>query len=412
MSPIGNIIPRFQRSSGREAAEPPPDLTPAQIDELSRALKIMAEMQDPAAVMSTVQDRSVSLIQSFVAEEGGRPLLEAPGNAREARFDEHDIHWYEFWKYAGKFQRYPWVENLVSPTELPDPARVALFGDWGTALYGAEPISTKIASAKPGYEVVFHLGDTYYSGTSKEIAERLLKDWPNVPNAINRSLNGNHEMYSGGEGYFRQVVLGFGQSASYFALQNKHWLLAGLDTSYNEHDLHGDQADWLQKLVDQSGDRKLVLFSHHQPFTLFPSSNPLERGNGMVLDKLAKLLKERRITAWYWGHEHRCLLYEPHDSWGFHGRCVGHGGFPEFRKSKDFDWEPPPQPTFKKIFGRLFVPNARVLDGPNECIPGHEKEYLPHGYMTLRFDGPELFETVHDAISDKPLWHQPLIGGM
>jgi hypothetical protein len=53
-----------------------------------------------------------------------------------------------------------------------------------------------------------------------------------------------------------------------------------------------------------------------------------------------------------------------------------------------------------------------VLDGPNECIPGHENEYLPHGYMTLRFDGPELFETVHDAISDKPLWHQPLIGGM
>ncbi len=152
MSPIGARIPRDQPAPGREAAALPPELTPGHIDELSRALKIMAETQDPAAVRSSAQDRTVSLIQSFVAEEGGRSLLEAPGNAREARFDEHDIHWREFWKYAGKLRRYPWVENLVSPTELPDPARLALFGDWGTALYGAKPISAAIASAKPAYD--------------------------------------------------------------------------------------------------------------------------------------------------------------------------------------------------------------------------------------------------------------------
>jgi hypothetical protein len=31
----------------------------------------------------------------------------------------------------------------------------------------------------------------------------------------------------------------FGQTSSYFALRNDHWILVGLKTSYDDHDLHG-----------------------------------------------------------------------------------------------------------------------------------------------------------------------------
>ena len=58
-----------------------------------------------------------------------------------------------------------------------------------------------------------HLGDVYYSGTEKEVEERFLKVWPTEAATINRALNGNHEMYSGGFGYFKLILPAFGQAA-------------------------------------------------------------------------------------------------------------------------------------------------------------------------------------------------------
>jgi hypothetical protein len=52
------------------------------------------------------------------------------------------------------------------------------------------------------------------------------------------------------------------------------------------------------------------------------------------------------------------------------------------------------------------VPFGRVLDGGNPFIKDHEKEYGPHGYMTLEFDEDELFEIVHDADGTR-VWAQP-----
>ena len=57
---------------------------------------------------------------------------------------------------------------------------------------------------------------------------------------MNRALNGNHEMYSGGFGYFKLILPAFEQDSSYFALQNEHWLLVGLDTAYVDHDMDND----------------------------------------------------------------------------------------------------------------------------------------------------------------------------
>ena len=174
-------------------------------------------------------------------------------------------------------------------------------------------------------DVVFHVGDTYYSGEANEIHSRLVSDWPKRPaGTLKRSLNGNHEMYSRGGGYFQALRDFFQQPASCFAMQNANWILVGLDTAYVDFDLDEKQVAWLTGIVNAAGTRKLILFSHHQPFSQLDDQGP------KLQVALADLLKQQRIHAWYWGHEHRLVIYDPHPLWGFKGRCIGHGGFPGF----------------------------------------------------------------------------------
>jgi len=45
------------------------------------------------------------------------------------------------------------------------------------------------------------------------------------------------------------------------------------------------------------------------------------------------LTQVKAITAWYWGHEHDCIIYDRHPETGMLGRCIGHGGIPAPRKS-------------------------------------------------------------------------------
>lgn len=195
-------------------------------------------------------------------------------------------------------------------------------------------------------------------------------------------------MYAGGHGYFTRALPRFGQKASYFAFQNRDWLLVALDSAYKENDLYGEQVSWLENLISLAGERKLILFSHHQPYSLF------ERQGLKLVKKLSRLLASKRIFAWYWGHEHRCVLFDRHPSWGLHGRCVGHGGFPYFRKQPE---RPLESAVWKRIPPQNLVPGGLLLDGQNVYIPGHESEYGPNGYMILEFSGKDLFESVHDA---------------
>ncbi|MGE0451626.1 MAG: hypothetical protein AB7Q29_18780, partial [Vicinamibacterales bacterium] len=161
-----------------------------------------------------------------------------------------------------------------------------------------------------------------------------------------------------------------------------------LDTAYEDHDLAQDQAAWLQRLIDGAGSRKVVLVSHHQPFSLQDSQGP------KLVAKLGNLLGRRRIFAWYWGHEHRCVLYDPHPAWGVLGRCVGHGGYPYFRDR--LEALPVVDGTWRRMEGKNLVPGALVLDAPNKYVAGEEEKYGANGYVTLEFDGPGLQEIVHD----------------
>jgi Calcineurin-like phosphoesterase len=390
-----NAAPR-----GTDARQP----TTEELADLVRALQILEAAQGRAGIMATAPDELVANLQTFmttVMAPAENRLKESNNATLEAKFDSHDILGWagSFFTWWRKVKPFEW-KTPGAPETFPSKGRIALFGDWGTGLYGA-PVCAKSIEKAGKYDLVLHLGDVYYSGTKDEITERFVSLWPKVSGAKNRGLNGNHEMYTGGTAYFDTIQKEFGQTSSYFALQNDHWILACLDTAYKDHDLHGDQAKWLEGLAAGAPNKRLVLFSHHQPFSLLDNQGP------NLVKKLASLFDTKRIYAWYWGHEHHCILYKPHKLYGLRGRCVGHGGFPYFRERKLFGATPPKTPEWKTLESKNLVPSARILDGENQYIDDQPSDYGPNGYMTLEFDGADLFEIVHMPDGTE-VWNQPI----
>ncbi len=247
--------------------------------------------------------------------------------------------------------------------QMDDKVTIALVGDWGTGNDQALAVRDQIVASNPDY--IIHLGDVYYAGEEGEVQSRFLNDFPRPANLKRRfGLNGNHEMYSGGHGYFERVLPAFDQPASYFSLSNQNWRLIGLDTGYVDADLNQPQMDWLAAQVADNSV-KTILMTHHQPFSVF------ENVSDALATKLDPFLAAGKIYAWFWGHEHKCIVYDPSAQFGnVLGRCIGHGGLPSSI--------PPIEFTRPDIPVR-FV-NRRPLDA-NEGM---------HGFALLIVNGPNL----------------------
>ena len=207
-----------------------------------------------------------------------------------------------------------------------------IVGDWGTGLPRARDVATHmqeaIDSALAGHRQVhvLHLGDVYYSGLETEDQRRFLDLWPVTREQADAgvtswSLNGNHDMYSGGFGYFG-TLLGDprfkgqrspdGKPTSFFRMRSPSWDFIGIDTSWDTDVTSAGQVAVLQDPqgtyvadVAAGSSRKLVLFSHHQLVSVYDKSDL-----GRTLPaKLAQVLNGNRVTAWWWGHEHRAITY-------------------------------------------------------------------------------------------------------
>ena len=371
------------------------------LSSFNRALNALKAAEKHHDVLTTTGDPIASLLQSSLvdyAQKEGKLMMLSSGLQR-VQFDEHDL---AKWLKTGVLtlynilvkRKHEWLKAPATPELFNNNTRLALSGDSGTALYGAPVMFNSIKNDAKGYQLQVTLGDVYYSGTKREVQSRLLDLWPDNANSTSRALNANHEMYSRGYGYFDLILPKFNQKASYFAHQNDNWIVVGLDSAYRnlfKGSLTDDQVDWLHNIVDNAGDRKIILFSHHQPFSLFDT--PAEK----VVRQLNEFLRAKKIFAWYWGHEHRCIIYKQHPEWGVYGRCVGHGGFPYFRDRLD---DHPidsnfPNATWRKLQAQERTPGGIILDGPNPYVRGHVHKYGSQGYMTLEFDGPRLNEIVH-----------------
>jgi Calcineurin-like phosphoesterase len=382
------------RADGLEAAGEP--VTDEEVATFLRELPVALQQLQAGRpdVILVPDDRFCSLLQSFLAENSMKiGKVDAVADGLEAKFDEHDVLGWagSLITWVRKLKPHKWQIPPSAPDAVPDTMRVGLLGDWGSGLYGAPVCVDSIKKDAKGYNVLIHLGDVYYSGTRAEVTDRFLGLWPSVA-AVNRACNSNHEMYTGGYAYFGLTLKQFGQPSSCFALQNANWLLVGLDSAYEEASLANNQVAWLTRLIENAGDRRVILFTHHQ---LFSWADPVK---DTLVRQLETLLTNRRLFAWYWGHEHRCVVYDPHSAWGIRGRCIGHSGYPYFRDSfleGTVSARGVQDTTWRKVDGRKGVPGASVLDGPNPYVANHALEYGPHGYMTLEFNGDRLNEIIH-----------------
>lgn len=242
--------------------------------------------------------------------------------------------------YRALHHRVPFPDTPPEPIEIDDDARILVVGDWGSALPRAQRVADRMAEELKArredrrQRVVVHLGDVYYSGWEREYRERFLNEWPVDPgeDVMSFTLNGNHDMYCGGEGYFgaclRDPRFARQGGSSVFALRSPSWQLLALDSSYEDAALYGDQVRWVRERLDDAEGRKTLLMTHHNPFSAY------EEGAPALLAAIQPLLDEGRIGAWLWGHEHRCLVYKPFRGLPF-GSCIGHGGIPEYLVARE-----------------------------------------------------------------------------
>jgi Calcineurin-like phosphoesterase len=313
----------------------------------------------------------VSMVQSYVEQALGDAGVPDPDEqtslwSRIVRIVEHvlrispgsftpeDPDWYVFIA-KGVLERLaegnaPFNQAPAEYDDMTEDARLVIVGDWGTGLPRARDVATRMreaidtALASNRQVHVLHLGDVYYSGLETEDQRRFLDLWPVSQEQADAgvtswSLNGNHDMYSGGFGYFGILLQDprfrgqrspDGRPTSFFRLRSPFWDFVGLDTAWDTDVTSAGQVGVLQDpqgryVADVAAGslRKLVLFSHHQLVSVYDKS---DLGSALPAE-LAPVLDRNRVTAWWWGHEHRAITYEAVGGVSY-PRCLGNGGVP------------------------------------------------------------------------------------
>lgn len=274
--------------------------------------------------------------------------------------------------------RAPFVDRPAGPIPVAGDARIVLVGDWGSGIPRARAVAEQIRKelddglAARREQHVVHLGDVYYTGGEQEYNERFLPYWPvrDGEDIGSYTLNGNHDMYQGGHHYYDAGLadprFARQEGTSWFSLKSPHWQFLALDTSYDDKSLHGGQLDWIRAQLEDNPDHKTALLSHHQLFSAY------EEVTGGVIDQIQPVLDSGRVDAWFWAHEHRCLVYNDHRGVRF-SSCVGHGGIPEYLIAKEGD--PLPDPL---------AYDYRLTHGSGL------EPFNTFGFAVVELDGPEM----------------------
>jgi hypothetical protein len=256
--------------------------------------------------------------------------------------------------------------------------RIAVVGDAG---YRGVPqdnvlFMIKAAHQRESFDLLIHLGDTYFAGSEAEIVRHLLAPFGEVDVRL-VALCGNHDLYHGPAGY-TAALKSIKQLGRFLMIETPHWRIAGLDTALGSAGQFGDdgslddvQLQWLDGHLLSESPKKLVLMSHH--FIVSGWEPPAKT--------LLMQLKERvrgRVFAWYWGHEHRCVTYDPDDG-GFYGACIGNGAFLE-------KWSAPR----RDCTAPTWYASHRC-----SCIKPKGSDYWPHGFLELELGPHGIKEIYH-----------------
>ncbi|HEY4158176.1 MAG TPA: metallophosphoesterase [Polyangiaceae bacterium] len=293
------------------------------------------------AALEHVDDYELSLVLSAI-HAPKQPTELGPLFGRDLpgfhQYEELDPAWIaSLWNRVTSdkvpFPQWQVATDLVYP--IPEAARIAIAGDWGTGNDSSRQIAAEMQKLAPDYTI--HLGDVYYSGTEAEERARFTDLWPAGARGA-FTLNSNHEMYSGGRGYFGVALTDskfrMQRGFSHFALTNNSWLIIGLDSAYGSSGMYANgvlndpQISWLRALMKSGvarsaqGPKKIMLLTHHQPLELDGSQTSL-------LAQVRSALGQGP-QRWYWGHVHTVAAFKPISIAGteLRGRLVGHGGIP------------------------------------------------------------------------------------
>lgn len=317
----------------------------------------------PTGCVSTEEECAHTALLLAKAKVEGRPAQEIQQLEDALRFSTCDPLWAEaVTEYVDFFElgkgKVPYrpakAPDDPAPLPMNENATVALIADWGTGTVDARALLEKVAAHEP--DVLIHLGDVYYSGTTSENMRYFLSVVNEVfGRGADRplpvfNLTGNHDMYSGGVGYYDTLDRtnvpplappGQRQTNSFFCLRSSGWQLLGMDTSLHDDDvfdvatsmtyLEDSELAWHKQKIATAGGRRTVLLSHHQLFSAFSAVGPEDNGdrsmNTLLHSQLADVLGQ--VDAWFWGHEHNLEIYGPYAGLG-KGRCIGCSAVPVF----------------------------------------------------------------------------------
>jgi hypothetical protein len=285
----------------------------------------------------------------------------------------------------------PYHTNMNPVFDLGLKSNIAIVGDWGTGDEVAINLLQQVTSLNP--EVLIHLGDVYYAGTQREEEANFLDVCSHVlgNDVLLLSLCGNHDMYSGGNGYY-WLVDHIGQHASYFCLQNDAWQFLAMDTGHNDNDprtIGGNmtslitvdgwsEADWHLEKIQQRGKRRTVLLSHHQLFSPFGAVGNVGAQqyayNPRLFANFQSVLS--KIDWWFWGHEHTLAVFDPYMGLK-RGRCVGASAVPVFTDQ----WK------YANADGLKTYQNAPLPTwSPNAVLGDNGTDYA-HGFAIMTLKG-------------------------
>lgn len=346
----------------------------------------------------------------------------------ESKYGQLDPDWLEaFVSYVLTYALGLFAPFAQNPTPVPlqgassSQVTIALVGDWGTGNYTggiAASVMKAIVTPKPGYttpDYIIHLGDVYYAGTSSEETNNLVKMWPAAYSGKSFTLNSNHEMYSGGRGYFGALankIFSLQNKKSYFALQYGNpkqsggpWTIIGLDSGYWSTSpgialgsIQGKsgsgataQPQFLQKLVKGGlSAQNTIVLTHHNPLDTY-GGYWLTDALGNNLWAQVKTAMSGPPKAWYWGHIHNGIVYpnptKPGDS--VYGRCVGHGALP-----------------FGNAWQLAATPSNQVTAYANVARPG--SKLMMNGFLLLTITQTgQVTETFYQQDGTQPTWVHP-----
>ena len=342
------------------------------ISNLQSALETYFETQQPDALIEAPfveNDRrrgeSGPPATAELSLNGYEPRRDEDGRRVFEKFSVTDPGWVSsalamgirLFKHKHKF-----VDRPATPVTIADHTRIIVVGDWGSGIPRAQKVAREMrkvieeGKAKGLQQHVIHLGDVYYSGWEGEVKKRFLEYWPvrgdEKYEISSWCLNANHDMYSGGHAYYDELLadqrFARHEGSSMFSLINGQWRILGLDSAWEDHQLKDPQPQWIRQQVQEAQDlgQRVMLLTHHQLFSAF------EDGGEHMRVSLRSFLEggEPSIHAWFWAHEHRCVLYTPHLNVRF-ARCIGHGGVPVYQWHSQDD--PVAKPASYEYCGRF-----------------------------------------------------------